>query len=279
MLFGSKTIDLSQPQVMGILNITPDSFSDGGELFDGNRPVLEHIVDRAAAMLEAGASILDIGGESTRPGAETVTEQQELERVIPVLAALRSRFDAVLSVDTGNAQVIREAKTAGAGLINDVRALRQPGALAAAASSGLPVCLMHMQGIPGTMQQAPVYVDVVAEVTGFLQARMQTCMGAGIESSRLLIDPGFGFGKSLQHNLVLIAGLEQLQKLGVPMLVGISRKRMLGAVTGKPERQREAAGIAGALFAVQKGARIIRTHDVAGMVDAIRMWIALNNAP
>ena len=138
---------------------------------------------------------------------------------------------------------------------------------------------MHMQGIPGTMQQAPVYVDVVAEVTGFLQARMQTCMGAGIESSRLLIDPGFGFGKSLQHNLVLIAGLEQLQKLGVPMLVGISRKRMLGAVTGKPERQREAAGIAGALFAVQKGARIIRTHDVAGMVDAIRMWIALNNAP
>jgi len=230
-------------------------------------------------MLEAGASILDIGGESTRPGAETVTEQQELERVIPVLAALRSRFDAVLSVDTGNAQVIREATTAGAGLINDVRALRQPGALAAAASSGLPVCLMHMQGIPGTMQQAPVYVDVVAEVTGFLQARMQTCMGAGIESSRLLIDPGFGFGKSLQHNLVLIAGLEQLQKLGVPMLVGISRKRMLGAVTGKPERQREAAGIAGALFAVQKGARIIRTHDVAGMVDAIRMWIALNNAP
>jgi dihydropteroate synthase len=279
MLFGSKTIDLSQPQVMGILNITPDSFSDGGELFDGNRPVLEHIVDRAAAMLEAGASILDIGGESTRPGAETVTEQQELERVIPVLAALRSRFDAVLSVDTGNAQVIHEATTAGAGLINDVRALRQPGALAAAASSGLPVCLMHMQGIPGTMQQAPVYVDVVAEVTGFLQARMQTCMGAGIESSRLLIDPGFGFGKSLQHNLVLIAGLEQLQKLGVPMLVGISRKRMLGAVTGKPERQREAAGIAGALFAVQKGARIIRTHDVAGMVDAIRMWIALNNAP
>lgn len=277
MQFGTKTLELALPQVMGILNITPDSFSDGGELFDGTKPVLADVIDRAAAMVGAGATLLDVGGESTRPGADPVTEQQELERVVPVIAALNSRFDTVLSVDTSNARVMLEAMAAGAGLINDVRSLGQPGALAAAASSGLPVCLMHMQGVPGTMQQAPAYEDVIAEVTGFLRQRMQECVEAGIETSRMLIDPGFGFGKSLQHNLLLMASLQQLQVLGVPMLVGISRKRMLGAVTGKPEKHREAAGIAGALFAIQKGARIIRTHDVAGMVDAVKMWVAVEH--
>lgn len=278
MQFGSKTLDLALPQVMGILNVTPDSFSDGGELLDGSRPVLARVIDRAAAMVEAGATLLDVGGESTRPGAEPVTEEQELERVVPVIEALHSRFSAVLSVDTSTAAVIRHAAAAGAGLINDVRSLSQPGAMMAAAQSNLPVCLMHMQGSPGTMQQAPSYVDVVAEVAAFLQSRMQACAEAGIAGSRLLIDPGFGFGKSLQHNLVLMVSLDRLQALGVPILVGISRKRMLGAITGKPEKQREAAGIAGALFAIQKGARIIRTHDVAGMVDAIRMWVAVSSA-
>lgn len=263
---------------MGILNLTPDSFSDGGELFDGNKPALAKVIDRAAGMLEAGATLLDIGGESTRPGAESVTEEQELERVVPVIEALHTRFSAVLSVDTSSATVIRHAADAGADLVNDVRALSRPGAMAAAAMSGLPVCLMHMQGSPGTMQQAPAYVDVVADVTDFLHSRIQACAAAGIVASRLLVDPGFGFGKSLQHNLVLMAALDRLQVLGLPMLVGISRKRMLGAITGKPEKQREAAGIAGALFAIQKGARIIRTHDVTGMVDAIRIWIAVTNA-
>ncbi len=278
MYFGDKLLDLAQPRVMGILNVTPDSFSDGGELFVGGKPVLAAVIDRAAGMVEAGASFLDIGGESTRPGAAPVTEQQELDRVLPVVEALRARFNAVLSLDTSNARVMTEGAAAGAGLINDVRSLGLTGAMAAAANTGLPVCLMHMQGTPDTMQLAPAYEDVVAEVTAALQQRLLECEAAGISRSRLLIDPGFGFGKSLDHNLTLLANLQLLQVLGVPILVGISRKRMLGAITGKPEKQREAAGIAGALFAIQKGARIIRTHDVAGIKDAISMWIAVSGA-
>lgn len=278
MYFGDKLLDLAQPQVMGILNVTPDSFSDGGELFIAGKPVLAAVIDRAAAMVEAGASLLDIGGESTRPGAAPVTEQQELDRVLPVVEALHARFNAVLSLDTSNARVMTEGASAGAGLINDVRSLRQTGAMAAAAATGLPVCLMHMQGTPGTMQVAPTYTDVCAEVMADLQQRLLDCEAAGIARSRLLIDPGFGFGKSLDHNLTLLANLQSLQALGVPILIGISRKRMLGAITGKPEKQREAAGIAGALFAIQKGARIIRTHDVAGMKDAISMWVAVFGA-
>lgn len=278
MYFGSKLLDLAQPRVMGILNVTPDSFSDGGELFVAGKPALAAAIDRAAGMVEAGATLLDIGGESTRPGAAPVTEQQELDRVLPVVEALKARFDAVLSLDTSNARVMTEGAVAGAGLINDVRSLAQPQAMAAAAASGLPVCLMHMQGEPGTMQVAPAYSDVVAEVVSTLRRRMQECHAAGIERSRLLVDPGFGFGKSLEHNLALLANLQALNELGVPMLVGISRKRMLGAITGKPEKQREAAGIAGALFAIQQGASIIRTHDVGGVADAIKMWIAVVGA-
>ncbi len=278
MYFGDKLLDLAQPRVLGILNVTPDSFSDGGELFVGGKPVLAAVIDRAAGMVEAGASFLDIGGESTRPGAAPVTEQQELDRVLPVVEALRARFNAVLSLDTSNARVMTEGAAAGAGLINDVRSLGLTGAMAAAANTGLPVCLMHMQGTPDTMQLAPAYEDVVAEVMADLQKRLLECEAAGISRSRVLIDPGFGFGKSLDHNLTLLANLQSLQVLGVPILVGISRKRMLGAITGKPEKQREAAGIAGALFAIQKGARIIRTHDVAGIKDAISMWIAVSGA-
>ena len=278
MQFGSKTLDLSRPQVMGILNVTPDSFSDGGELFVAGQPLLARIIDRAAAMVEAGATLLDIGGESTRPGAAPVSEQEELDRVLPVIAALQARFAPVLSVDTSNPQLMRAAASAGAGLINDVRALTRSGALEAAYQSNLPICLMHMQGTPDTMQQSPNYQDVVTEVVAFLANRVQQCVAGGIARSSLLVDPGFGFGKSFEHNLTLLAGLEQLQELALPVLIGISRKRMLGVLTGKGEQQREAAAIAGSMLAVQKGARIIRTHDVAGMVDAIKLWCAVNGS-
>jgi dihydropteroate synthase len=276
MQFGSKHLDLSVPHVMGILNITPDSFSDGGELLRDGRPVLDAVIARAAAMVDAGATLLDIGGESTRPGAAPVSSDEEIQRVMPALRALATRFDVVLSVDTSNAELISQASAAGAGLINDVRALMMPGALAAAAASGLPVCLMHMQGVPLTMQQAPLYRDVVAEVRGFLQQRIKACIASGIDRKRLLIDPGFGFGKTLEHNLSLLNRLRELQDLQLPMLVGLSRKRMLGVLTGHPEKQREAAGIAAALRAMQNGACIIRTHDVAGMVDAIKVWRAVD---
>jgi len=274
MLFGSKTLDLSIPQVMGILNITPDSFSDGGELWSGGQLQLESVIDRASAMVSAGATLLDIGGESTRPGAAAVTSQQEMERVLPVLEALKVRFDVVLSVDTSNALLMKAASNAGAGLINDVRALSEPGALEAAASTGLPVCLMHMQGVPATMQKKPVYTDVVEEVSGFLRSRIRACKSSGI--GQLLIDPGFGFGKSLAHNLALLARLRELQELQLPILVGLSRKRMLGDIVGRPEKAREAAGIAAAVLAMQNGACIIRTHDVAGMVDAVKVWHAVS---
>ena len=274
MLFGSRTLDLSVPQVMGILNITPDSFSDGGELWSGGQLQLESVIDRASAMVSAGATLLDIGGESTRPGAAAVTSQQEMERVLPVLEALKVRFDVVLSVDTSNALLMKAASNAGAGLINDVRALSEPGALEAAASTGLPVCLMHMQGVPATMQKKPVYTDVVEEVSGFLRSRIRACKSSGI--GQLLIDPGFGFGKSLAHNLALLARLRELQELQLPILVGLSRKRMLGDIVGRPEKAREAAGIAAAVLAMQNGACIIRTHDVAGMVDAVKVWHAVS---
>ncbi len=238
MRFGSRTLDLSIVQVMGILNITPDSFSDGGELFSAGLLRLEKVIDRASLMVRAGATLLDVGGESTRPGAEPVSSQQEMERVLPVLQALATRFDVVLSVDTSSAVLIKAAAGAGAGLINDVRALTEPGALAAAAQVQLPVCLMHMKGAPATMQKQPAYGDVVAQVAGFLRSRIAACQNSGV--NELLIDPGFGFGKTLQHNLVLLARLPELQTLNLPILVGMSRKRMLGELSGKMEQEREA---------------------------------------
>lgn len=267
--FGKRTLDLSVPQVMGILNLTPDSFSDGGELLQQGKPVLDLVLRRAESMVQAGASLLDIGGESTRPGAAAVTESEELERVAPVLEALAARFDVVLSVDTSSAAVIRAAAQLGAGLINDVRSLTRPGALQAAAASHLPVCLMHMQGEPRTMQAAPVYEDVVGEIIAYLRERKAACVEAGIGAGRLLVDPGFGFGKTLAHNLELLNAIGRFSALECPVLVGLSRKRMLGTLTGKPEKERVSAGVAAAVVAVMKGARIVRTHDVAETVDAL----------
>lgn len=276
--FGTRALDLARPQVMGILNITPDSFSDGGELLANGRPDLDGVRRRAEAMIAAGATLLDIGGESTRPGARAVSVQEEIDRVLPVLDALRG-FDAVLSVDTSSPALMQAAAAHGAGLINDVRALERPGALAAAAASGLPVCLMHRQGEPATMQDAPAYRDVVGEVCSWLQARIQACVAAGIGRERLLVDPGFGFGKTLEHNLQLLDGLEALQVLELPVLIGLSRKRMLGAVTGKPEKERIVAGVAAAVIAVMKGACIVRTHDVDATVDAMKLCRALQELP
>ena len=256
---------------MGILNITPDSFSDGGELLQGGKPALDLVLQRAEAMVQAGATLLDIGGESTRPGAAPVSESQELDRVGPVLEALAARVDAVLSVDTSSPGVMTECARLGAGLINDVRALTRAGAMQAAVASGLPVCLMHMLGEPDTMQRAPDYKDAASEIIMYLQDRIAACVKAGLGSERLLLDPGFGFGKTLEHNLELLNAIDRFSALECPILVGLSRKRMLGALTGKPEKERVAAGLGAAVVAVMKGARIVRTHDVAETVDALQV--------
>jgi dihydropteroate synthase len=260
-------VDLHRPRVMGILNITPDSFSDGG-VFISRDVALE----RARAMVAEGADILDIGGESTRPGARAVSAQEELDRVIPVIQAIAAELGVPVSVDTNKAAVMREAVAAGAGMINDVMALQDAGALAAAAALGVPVCLMHMQGLPRTMQQKPQYQDVVAEVMAFLQARVEACLASGIPRSRLLLDPGFGFGKTLRHNLLLLRHLERFNELQLPLLVGISRKSMIGAVLADaPVDQRLSGGLACAVMAVERGAAIIRTHDVKATADALCM--------
>lgn len=259
---------------MGILNVTPDSFSDGGRF---RAP--EAARARAREMVREGAAIIDIGGESTRPGAAPVSEQQELERVIPVIRALAAECPVPLSIDTSKPAVMREAVAAGAGMINDVLALRAPAALETAAGLGVPVCLMHMQGEPRSMQRAPRYDDVVAEVAGFLQRRVDACIAAGIPTERLLIDPGFGFGKTLGHNLSLLRHLSRLTQLNLPLLVGISRKSMLGAALGeRPVEGRLAAGLAAALLAVRAGAVIVRSHDVAATVDALRLVEAVESA-
>lgn len=263
-------LELARPAVMGVLNITSDSFSDGGSFLQPSVAI-----DRGAAMLAEGADIIDVGGESTRPGAEPVTEQQELDRVVPVIEALASRLDVLVSVDTMKPAVMRAAAAAGAGLINDVQALREPGALEAAAASGAAVCLMHMQGTPRTMQQAPQYGNVVAEVGQFLHARVAACQAAGIAAERICIDPGFGFGKTLTHNLQLLAGLPALASGPRPVLVGLSRKSMLGALTGRAVGERLAGSVALAAIATLHGARIVRAHDVAATCDAVRVaWAA-----
>jgi len=266
-------VDLSRPQVMGILNVTPDSFSDGGHFVAHDR-ALAH----ARAMVEEGAAIIDVGGESTRPGAGEVPVQQELDRVVPVIEALRAELPAVISVDTRKPEVMRAAVAAGAGLINDVGALREPGALAAAAAAGVPVCLMHMQGEPRSMQQRPRYEDVVAEVRDFLLGRAAACEAAGIPADRILLDPGFGFGKTAEHNLCLLKHLSVLAGTGYPILAGLSRKSLIGTVLGLPVGQRLAPSIALAVLAVWQGARIVRTHDVAATLQAVRMCAAVRAA-
>ena len=264
---GGRLLDLSRPAVMGILNVTPDSFSDGGVFLSR-----ENAIAHARRMAEEGADIIDVGGESTRPGAQPVSAQEEMDRVIPVIEALRGKISLPISIDTSKPEVMRAAVAAGAGFINDVRALRDEGALEAAASLHVPVCLMHMQGEPRSMQENPRYRDVVSDIGDFLRARLQAAQAAGIPAQRLVIDPGFGFGKTLEHNLELLRGLKKLQSLGAPILAGLSRKSLIGKALGLPVEGRLYASVALALMAVQNGARLVRVHDVAPTVEALRMW-------
>ena len=259
-------LNLTFPQVMGILNVTPDSFSDGGR-----HNSLDLALRHAEAMINAGATLLDIGGESTRPGAAEVSEDEELARVVPVVEAIARRFDVWISVDTSKAIVIREAARAGMHLINDIRSLQEPGALQAAAETGLPVCLMHMQGQPKTMQHSPKYEDVVAEVAEYFVEQIARCENAGIPKSKLLLDPGFGFGKNLNHNYQLLARLAEFHHFGLPLLVGMSRKSMVGQLLHVSPEQRVTGSVACAVIASMQGAQIVRVHDVKETVEAMRV--------
>jgi dihydropteroate synthase len=265
-----RELDLAVPVVMGVLNVTPDSFSDGGRFLEPGA-ALRH----ALRMVEEGARIIDVGGESTRPGASPAALAEEISRVVPLIAALRAETDAFISVDTSKPDVMRAAVDAGADIINDVRGLREPGALAAATATRAGLCLMHMQGEPRTMQDAPRYADVIADVRGFLAERIRACREAGIDASRLAIDPGFGFGKRLADNLVLLKSLARLCDLGAPIAVGLSRKSMLARLTGREVVDRTAGSVALATIAVLNGARIVRAHDVAATVDAVRVAAAV----
>jgi dihydropteroate synthase len=272
---GKHLLDLSSPVVMGILNTTPDSFSDGGSYYSENRFSLDMALRRAETMLAEGAKIIDVGGESTRPGSATVSEQEELDRVIPVVEALVTKLDALVSVDTSTAAVITESAKKGAGLINDVRALQREGALEAAAATNLPICLMHMQGQPDSMQHNPAYSDVVGEVVGFLRARIDACRAQNIVPERIVLDPGFGFGKTLAHNLALLQRLPELGALGYPLLVGMSRKSMVAQLLNRPVNERLPGSLALALLAAERGAAIIRVHDVAATLDVLKVLAAV----
>lgn len=267
---GPRTLDLSTPKVMGVLNVTPDSFSDGGRFMH-----LEAALTQARKMVQAGASVIDVGGESTRPGSDPVPVQVELDRVLPVIEAIVESLDVAVSIDTSKPEVMREAVAAGASLVNDIFSLRLEGALEEAARLDTAVCLMHMQGEPRTMQSAPHYDDVTAEVRAFLEERVAACLRAGIERERITVDPGFGFGKTAGHNVELLAGLRRLHALELPLTVGLSRKSTLGNLTGRPVEERMPAGVAAAVLAVERGAQIVRTHDVAPTVDAIRVAVAI----
>ena len=267
-----RLLDLSRPRIMGVLNVTPDSFSDGGDFI-----APEKAVARAVQMVEEGAAIIDVGGESTRPGAPPVSPEDELQRVIPVVEALYATVSVPISIDTRKPEVMQAAVAAGAGLINDVNALQQPGALEMAASLEVPVCLMHMQGNPETMQDTPAYDDVVDEVTAFLEARAEVCMQHGIPKERILLDPGFGFGKTTTHNLQLLQQLHRLVESGFPVLVGLSRKSLIGKVLGLPVDNRLYPGVALAVLAVWKGAALVRCHDVRATREAIEMCQAVRD--
>jgi dihydropteroate synthase len=266
-------LDLSEPRVMGVLNVTPDSFSDGGDYVD-----VATAVARGVAMAEEGAAIIDVGGESTRPGAADVGLRDELARVVPVIERLAARVRVPISVDTSKPEVMRAAIAAGAALVNDVRALRAPGALEAVAGTGAAVCLMHMQGEPRTMQADPAYVDVVGDVRRFLADRIAACVAAGIGRDRICVDPGIGFGKRPEHNLALLAAIDRLADPDVPVLIGVSRKSLVGIITNRPPGGRLAGSIAFAALAIARGAAIVRAHDVAETVDAVKVASALKRA-
>ena len=265
------SLSLERPHVMGILNVTPDSFSDGGHFSQ-----IERAMAHARQMVSDGATLIDIGGESTRPGAPDVSEQEELDRVIPVVERLVAELNVMISLDTSKAAVMREGCKAGAHLINDVRALLEPGALAVAAEADVPVCLMHMQGQPRTMQAEPHYDDLLGEVRAFFDERIAACLAAGIRRQRLLLDPGYGFGKTLAHNYQLLAQQSKLLDYQLPLLVGMSRKSMIGHLLGRPVDDRLAGSLACALIGMQHGARIIRVHDVRETMDALRAgWMVM----
>lgn len=261
------------PVIMGIVNVTPDSFSDGGQHL-----VVDRAVEAAIEMQKNGAGIIDVGGESTRPGAGEVSEQEELDRVIPVIESLRERVELPVSIDTSKPGVMREAVNSGAGLINDVRALQSPGAAEAAVDLGVPVCLMHMRGSPESMQRDPQYVDVVTEVIRFLRDRIAALEAEGLPPERVIVDPGFGFGKTVEHNYALFDRLPEIRQTGRPVLVGVSRKSMIGAVTGRPADQRDVASAVLAALAVQRGANIVRVHNVAATADALSVLSAVERA-
>jgi len=269
LICGNRRISLSRTVVMGILNVTPDSFSDGGRFRD-----LDASLRHAESMQAAGAEIIDVGGESTRPGSESVTIAQELDRVVPVIEALNRDLDVVISIDTSKPAVMRAAIDAGAGMINDVNALRSEGAIPIAAAAGVPVCLMHMLGEPRTMQNSPVYGDVVEEVRDYLESRAAACIAGGVDKRQIVIDPGFGFGKHVGHNLEL---LRRLKELGTeyPVMAGLSRKSMIGKLLGLPMDRRVHASVALAMIALANGARLLRVHDVGPTVDAVRMYEAV----
>ena len=262
-----RPLALDRPRIAGIVNVTSDSFSDGGRFLDPQQAITHGL-----KLVEEGADLLDIGGESTRPGASEISAEEEIARIVPVIEALAKQTSVPIAVDTSKPEVMRAAAAAGAGLINDVYALRREGALHTAAELKLPVCLMHMQGEPRTMQDAPHYDDVVGEVKNFLAGRIFACEMNGIDKKRIVVDPGFGFGKTLEHNLALLRGLDQLAALGVPLLAGLSRKAMIGTLTGRDVEHRAAGSAAAALIAVQKGAMIVRVHDVAATRDALAVW-------
>lgn len=262
----NKSLDLSQPQVMGILNVTPDSFSDGGKYHS-----LNSALNQAQRMIDAGVTIIDIGGESTRPGAPDVALEEELQRVVPVIKAIREHHDVWISIDTSKAEVMRQAIEAGADIINDVRALQEPGALEVAAKYGLPICLMHMQGQPRTMQTNPHYDDLLKEVGEFLQQRINACEKVGIQRSQLILDPGFGFGKTIEHNYHMLARLEEFHQFGLPILAGMSRKSMLFKLLDKAPDECVAASVSCATIAAMKGAQIIRVHDFEQTLDAMKI--------
>jgi len=269
---GSRTLDLSKPKIMGVLNITPDSFSDGGKYQS-----LDNAIAACGKMIDEGASIIDVGGESTKPGSSPVEASIQIDRVIPVIRSIKKNFDTVISVDTGDPVVMREAIKSGAEIVNDVYALKHPGTMDSISGENKAICLMHMKGLPSSMQKNPIYDDLMDEIKGFLEERINYCLRAGENRESLIIDPGFGFGKTLKHNILLLKNIEQLKYLQVPICVGISRKSFIGKITNKTINERLYGSLGATLIALQNGANIIRTHDIGPTKDIINVYNSLNN--